>query len=235
MRFYAKADRQHWCSYTKNALKWRHKGACCDVTVADMKETHRRRITVTSSLNQISTDQLGNGGGGLRPTPSEQIFKDVVNGFSSPSYICFMVSHTDYYLESLRPRFSQETRIVEGLYCKYFVVKISQRDVFNGCFPSISSSQKTEAKQDKIYKKLSGALPRSNGSFYLYISGSFSEGISSVRVIYQLGNPTLFFFNLKTWPVNAARYNSSYRNLADKENTISWPKEGMILLQCKSC
>ena len=26
-----------------------------------MKETQRRRITVTSSLNEISTDQLGNG------------------------------------------------------------------------------------------------------------------------------------------------------------------------------
>jgi hypothetical protein len=29
-----------------------------------MKETPMRRITVTSSLNEIFTDQLGNGGGG---------------------------------------------------------------------------------------------------------------------------------------------------------------------------
>jgi hypothetical protein len=129
-----------------------------------MKETHRRRITVTSSLNQISTDQLGKwGGGGSPPHPFlqqafGQIFKDVVNGFSSPSDICFMVSHTDYYLESLRPRFSQESRIEEGLYCKYFVVRISQRDVFNGCFPGISSNQKTEIKQDKIYKTSGGTL-----------------------------------------------------------------------------
>jgi hypothetical protein len=67
-----------------------------------VKETPRRRITVTSSLNGISTDQLGNrgvvvGGGGYyaRPHPflqqaSGQIFKYDVNDFFSTSVICFM-------------------------------------------------------------------------------------------------------------------------------------------------
>ncbi len=47
-----------------------------------LKETLRRRITVTSSF--ISTDQLG-----IRVT-SGQIFKDDVNGFFFISDICFM-------------------------------------------------------------------------------------------------------------------------------------------------
>ncbi len=67
----------------------------------------RRRITVTSSLNEISTDQLGNrvmvkggwGGGGVGVNPAAyislqqafgQIFKDDVSGFPSSSDICFM-------------------------------------------------------------------------------------------------------------------------------------------------
>ncbi len=59
-----------------------------------MKKTPRRRITVTSSLNEIFTDQLGNRvvkreGGGVTPHPflqqaflfSGQLFKDNVNDF----------------------------------------------------------------------------------------------------------------------------------------------------------
>ncbi len=58
-----------------------------------MKETLRRRITVTSSLNEISTDHLRNGDGGeallLPPPPLFTGFLDDVNGFSSMN-ICFM-------------------------------------------------------------------------------------------------------------------------------------------------
>jgi hypothetical protein len=66
-----------------------------------MKETTRRRITVTSSSNEISTNQLGNkvvsgggrGGGGsycasphsFKQQASGQIFKDDVHGFTSIS------------------------------------------------------------------------------------------------------------------------------------------------------
>jgi hypothetical protein len=77
-----------------------------------MKETPRRRITVTSSLSEISTDPLGKVGGGemggggggvlLRLPPplplqhaSGQMFKDDVNGFSSTSDICIMVGTMD--------------------------------------------------------------------------------------------------------------------------------------------
>jgi hypothetical protein len=75
-----------------------------EMRVNTMKETSRRRITVTSSLNEITTDQLGNrvvarGGGrclSARPHPflqqaSGQISKDNVNGFFFTSDICFMV------------------------------------------------------------------------------------------------------------------------------------------------
>ena len=72
-----------------------------------MKETPRRRIAVTSSLKEISTDQLGHrvllvkGGGGwrytvLRPPPpllqqaSGRMCKDDVHGFSSTCNICFV-------------------------------------------------------------------------------------------------------------------------------------------------
>jgi hypothetical protein len=51
-----------------------------------MKGTPRRRITVTSSLNEISTDWLGN-----RVAVSGHIFKDDVNGFSSASDKGFMI------------------------------------------------------------------------------------------------------------------------------------------------
>ncbi len=58
--------------------------------------------TVTSLINEISTDQLGKGGGEggggalLCPFPSlqhasEQIYKDLLNSFSSTSNICFML------------------------------------------------------------------------------------------------------------------------------------------------
>jgi hypothetical protein len=61
-------------------------------TVSSMKETSRRRITVTSSLNEISTDQLRNRvvtGGGITPIPFysrllDGIFKDDVNVFPPP-------------------------------------------------------------------------------------------------------------------------------------------------------
>jgi hypothetical protein len=55
-----------------------------------MKETPRRRITVTSSLNEISTDQLGNIVV-FQQQSSGYIFKDDVNGFSSIWDIFFMV------------------------------------------------------------------------------------------------------------------------------------------------
>jgi hypothetical protein len=67
-----------------------------------MKETPMRRITATSSLNEISTDQLGNrlGMRGECVTPpvphpflqqaSGQLFEDDVDGFSSTSEIRFM-------------------------------------------------------------------------------------------------------------------------------------------------
>jgi hypothetical protein len=44
------------------------------------RKTPRRRITVTSSLNEISADQRASG----------QIIKDDVNGFTSTSDMCFM-------------------------------------------------------------------------------------------------------------------------------------------------
>jgi hypothetical protein len=60
-----------------------------------MDETHRRRIMVTSSFNEMSVDQLGNRvverGGGTPPDPtpfykraSGEIFKDDTNGFFPP-------------------------------------------------------------------------------------------------------------------------------------------------------
>jgi hypothetical protein len=66
-----------------------------------MKGTPMWRITVTSSLNELSTDQLGNRKGvrsevllsrnpPLSAEASGQKFKDDVNGFSSTSYIYSM-------------------------------------------------------------------------------------------------------------------------------------------------
>jgi hypothetical protein len=46
---------------------------------------------VTSSLNELSTDHLGNR---VEVDASVQIFKDDVNGFSATSNICFMPSIT---------------------------------------------------------------------------------------------------------------------------------------------
>ncbi len=69
------------------------------------KETLKRRITVASSLNEVSTEQLGNrlmvrGGGGVLlslPTPlyaagfyCRYTFKDDANGFPSVSDTCYM-------------------------------------------------------------------------------------------------------------------------------------------------
>ncbi len=55
---------------------------------------YRGEITVTSSLNQISTDQLGNRGGWGEAIkkPSGEIFKDDVNvnGFSSTSIFALL-------------------------------------------------------------------------------------------------------------------------------------------------
>jgi hypothetical protein len=54
-----------------------------------MQEAPRRRITVTSSLYEISTELLGNrvvvrGKGGTPPTPaSAHMFEDDVSGFPS--------------------------------------------------------------------------------------------------------------------------------------------------------
>jgi hypothetical protein len=79
----------------------------------------RRRMTVTSSLNEISTDQLGirvvvREGGVTPPTPmhsflqqaSGQIFKDDVNGFSSTSdsYLTGGAEHPAFYKSSLGKR-----------------------------------------------------------------------------------------------------------------------------------
>ncbi len=70
--------------------------------LCSMIETPRTRITVTSSSNEMYTNQLVRvvvrGGGGLTPhapttflqQASGQIFKDDVNGFSSTSDIYFM-------------------------------------------------------------------------------------------------------------------------------------------------
>ncbi len=63
-----------------------------------IKETPRRRIAVTSSLNEISTDQLGKRVEvrgerrySARPHPAAgQIFKDDVIGFSSISDFFFV-------------------------------------------------------------------------------------------------------------------------------------------------
>ncbi len=67
-----------------------------------MKKTPRRRITVTSSLNEISTDQLGNGmvrGSSFRPHPclqeaSRHIFEDDVNGFFSQRFLMSPLRHS---------------------------------------------------------------------------------------------------------------------------------------------
>jgi hypothetical protein len=60
-----------------------------------MKKTPWRRIAVTSSLNEISTDQLGEVL--IRPSITlsaegfwTDICKDDVNGFPSTSDICFL-------------------------------------------------------------------------------------------------------------------------------------------------
>ncbi len=74
-----------------------------DLIVNLMKETSVRRITVTSSLNETSMDQLGkgidSGGGGEASLPtlyfiplflqlaSGQILKNDVNSFFSPPWI----------------------------------------------------------------------------------------------------------------------------------------------------
>jgi hypothetical protein len=54
-----------------------------------MKEKLRRRMTVTSSLKDISTGELGGGGGDATPPTLipfyRRIFKDDVNGVSSIS------------------------------------------------------------------------------------------------------------------------------------------------------
>jgi hypothetical protein len=62
-----------------------------------IKEISRRRITVTSSLKEISTDQVGKRGEALLfPPPTLYTagfwiyFKEDVNGFSSISDICFV-------------------------------------------------------------------------------------------------------------------------------------------------
>jgi hypothetical protein len=62
------------------------------------KETPRRIITVRSSLNKISTGQLGNKvvvrGGGVTPSAfiqaSGQLYKDDMNSFFSTSDVCFV-------------------------------------------------------------------------------------------------------------------------------------------------
>jgi hypothetical protein len=68
-----------------------------------MKETQRGRITVTSSLNEISTAKLGNStvvrGRDVCPTPSSQqasrqIFKDDVNDVPYTLNISFMEFET---------------------------------------------------------------------------------------------------------------------------------------------
>ena len=74
--------------------------------LAYTKETSRRIITVTSSLNEISTDQLVSrvvlGGGGVTPNApslnivqhaSRHIFKDDMNDFP-PSRIFALCLHT---------------------------------------------------------------------------------------------------------------------------------------------
>ncbi len=70
------------------------------IYMRSMKETPRRKITVTSSLNEISKDWLGREQE-MRFTASptqlfpqqafKQIFEDNVNRFSSTSDICFIM------------------------------------------------------------------------------------------------------------------------------------------------
>jgi hypothetical protein len=83
-----------------------------------MKETPRMRITVTSSLNKISKDQLGNNsnivmvvrGETLLPTSVlyskllDRYFNDDVNIFISTSDICFMRGPFRYLLRPARNR-----------------------------------------------------------------------------------------------------------------------------------
>jgi hypothetical protein len=59
-----------------------------------MKETRRRRLTVTSSLNEVSTGQLGNGAGRHNSARHNSfflldtyLFQDDVDGVSSTSDI----------------------------------------------------------------------------------------------------------------------------------------------------
>jgi hypothetical protein len=60
-----------------------------------MKETPKRRITSTSSSNEIFTEQLGKGGGRgpppLSTAASEQIYKDDENIFPPPRILSYFL------------------------------------------------------------------------------------------------------------------------------------------------
>ncbi len=79
-----------------------------------LKETPRSRITVMSSLQEISTLRISweigwwrLGRGVTLPflqQASGQIFKDDVNGFSSTSDICFTTVHRRYCILNIRTK-----------------------------------------------------------------------------------------------------------------------------------
>ncbi len=64
-----------------------------EMTLGNIKETRRTRITVTSSLYEISTDKLENMVvvRGEEFFGSGEVIEDDVNSLSSSSDICFML------------------------------------------------------------------------------------------------------------------------------------------------
>ncbi len=105
---------------------WIRSGEVCMVNIS--KETPRRIITVRSSLNKISTGQLGNKvvvrGGGVTPSAfiqaSGQLYKDDMNSFFSTSDVCFVfwddVSHQwcDLFYRLLHSYTRHIERVVGG-------------------------------------------------------------------------------------------------------------------------
>ncbi len=98
-----------------------------------MEETPRRRITVMSSLNGISTDQLGNRVGGVTPPPppllqqsSGQIFKDDVKVFLPPqmfaSWTAVIIVNEVFFQCKVDMRSSKDKRFkVSGSYPAFFL------------------------------------------------------------------------------------------------------------------
>ncbi len=107
-----------------------------------MKEVARRKITVTSSFNEIPTDQLGNrvGRGGRRYSTSlhsflqqaaEQIFKDDVNGFLPPRIFVSFLLHRTRCLDTVEKKLKNKVikiisifkagyAYIRSIFCYYF-------------------------------------------------------------------------------------------------------------------